>query len=367
MTTQRLSRATVGLGKLALAAVALMLAAAAFGLQASGQTDQPAPRPAAKTSIAGPFVHENLAVYVIRGTSSDSRAYITLDQGLAAGTVHVREKGATTGQDQSTVNTLEIENKSNMWLFLHAGDVVKGGKQDRTIMTDLVLAPNSKPQPVDAFCVERGRWTPSQSGLAFKSNTGIVAGGSLKRAIQSEKNQSRVWEEVAKAEKRAAGARVTTAVASPAPLSSTGTYNAITQDRIVSGGRDGYVKALLPSLRNFPDAIGIAVAINGKVTAADQYASASLFRALSGKLLESYALEAFLAREPGRQPAPAKEQMSAFLAKSAAAPAKSEQIGESMHQATRDTADAVVYEYGHVTGRNGRRDVTVLHKSYLKK
>jgi hypothetical protein len=340
-------------------------------LNASGQTPQAPTRPApgAAVTIDGPFTHHNLSIYVLRGANDDGRAYLTLDQGLAARTVEVREKGAAAGQDQSTVNSIEIQNKSDKWLFLHSGDIIKGGKQDRTIMTDVLLPPNSKPQMIDAFCVEHGRWTPSRDGLAFNANPGIVAGNSLKRAIQSEKSQSRVWQEVALAEGRAGKvAAAAGSVASPAPLSTTGTYNAIPENKAVNNGRGAYVSALTPSLRKHADAIGLAVAINGKLIAADVYSSPALFSALSGKLLDSYALEALLARDTARQSAaPAKQQVSTFLSNAAAGPAATEIVGQSMHRSTRETSDSVMYEYGTVTAVRGRRDVTVLHKSYLVK
>jgi hypothetical protein len=342
-------------------------------LHATGQTAPPqaVATPATPVTLEGPFTHANLAIYIVRGASQDSRAYLTLDQGLAARTVDVREIGAGAGRDQSTVNSLEIQNKSDQWLFLHAGDIVKGGKQDRTITTDVLLAPRSKPQTIDAFCVEQGRWTPSRDGLAFKENPGMVAGNSLKHAIQSEKSQSRVWQEVAVAERRAVTVAAAAGSVSPgvAALSSTGTYNAITENKALDGGRGAYVGALLPSLRKYKDAIGVAVAINGRITAADVYRSPSLFEAVSGKLLDSYALEALLARGPDRQsPPPAKQQVTTFLASAAGARAATETVGQSMHRSTRETSDAVMYEYGHVTtAATGRRDVSVLHKSYLKK
>ena len=354
-------------------------------LQASDQSGQSAPplaSLAANFTLEGPFTHENLSVYVVRGSTTDARAYITLDEGLTARSVAVREKGARAGQDQAEVNTLEIENKSDKWLFLQAGDIVKGGKQDRTITTDLVLAPRSGPQPIEAFCVERGRWSASPDGLAFTDSPGIVAGASLKRAIQSEKNQSRVWEEVSKAEGRAVKvARAAgDALAADAPLSSTGTYNAIARNKTVSGSRDAYVAALLPHLKKHENAIGLAVAINGKVTSADVYRSAPLFQRLSGKLLDSFALEALLARD-ATQPvmAPGKQQVTAFLSNSAAAAAATETVGASMQRSTRETDGAVMYQYGHrnqpASAKGGvvrppsvdREAVVVVHQSYLKK
>ena len=336
---------------------------------------QPARTPmtalASSFTLDGPFTYENLSVYVVRGSTSDERDYITLDEGLAARTVAVREKGSAAGGDRSEVNELEIENRSDKWLFLQAGDIVKGGKQDRTIVTDLTLAPQSGPQPLEAFCVEHGRWVPSAEGMAFRNNPGIVAGASLKRAIQGEKSQSRVWQEVAKAESRAVAAvqiEAGPAAASPR-LSSTGTYNAIAENKAVSTSRDAYVKALLPSIRKHTKAIGLAVAINGKVTSADVYASSALFQQMTEKLLNSYALEGFLARDASLNvSAPAKEQVVAFLSKPATAAVATQTVGKSMQRSTRETDEIVMYEYGHVAkGAAAKPVVVVVHQSYLKK
>ena len=164
--------------------------------------------------------------------------------------VAVREKGARAGQDQAEVNTLEIENKSDKWLFLQAGDIVKGGKQDRTITTDRPPGAATRGRSrLKRSASSAARWSASPDGLAFTNSPGIVAGASLKRAIQSEKSQSRVWEEVSKAEGRAV--KVARAAGEPlaadAPLSSTGTYNAIARNKTLSGSRDAYVAALLPT------------------------------------------------------------------------------------------------------------------------
>jgi hypothetical protein len=342
-------------------------------LHAAGQSAKtPLTALSSGVTLEGPFTHENLSIYVVRGAASDARDYITLDEGLAARTVTVREKGSAAGGDRAEVNELEIENRSDKWLFLQAGDIVKGGKQDRTIMTDLTLAPRSGPQPLEAFCVEHGRWVPSADGMAFRNNPGIVAGASLKRAIQSEKDQSRVWQEVARTETRAAAAAqvaVGAPAAAPPRMSDTGTYNAIAENRTVSTNRDAYVKALLPSIRKQTNAIGLVVAVNGKVTSADVYASPALFQRMSAKLLNSYALEGFLARSGSQNvTAPTKEQAVSFLSKPAATRAATETVGKSMQRATRETDEMVMYEYGHVTRRaESKPDIVVVHQSYLKK
>ena len=140
------------------ASVALVLIGLLFGFQSVvGQSVQKGA--ASGVRVVGPLVNQNLAIYVIRGKATDSRKYITLDEAMREKTVVLREQGAGAGQDRSQVNELEIQNKSDRWLYIQAGDVIQGGKQDRTIGTDVAIPPHSKPQPISAFCVEHGRWS----------------------------------------------------------------------------------------------------------------------------------------------------------------------------------------------------------------
>ena len=103
------------------------------------------------TRLSGPLVYENLAVYFIHGKSAAGKLPLTLDEALARGVVLVRETG--------DVNQLEIENRGNDEVFVQSGDIVKGGRQDRTLMVSLVLPPHSGRVPIASFCVEHNRWT----------------------------------------------------------------------------------------------------------------------------------------------------------------------------------------------------------------
>ncbi len=386
-------------------------------------------------AIEGPFVHENLAIFPVLGAGGDARDYITLDEGLAAGTVIVREEGRaapaaaqqaepvqrqvnpppppvnpppppvnpppppanpppsveTQGEglaedsgDEAEVNSLIIENRSDRWLFIQAGDVVAGGKQDRTIGIDLTLAPRSGPQKVDVFCVEHGRWssTGERSGN-FSANTAIVPGNELKMAIQSKESQQEVWNEVAKA--NAAGAqRIANLPAPQAALdqlqerTATGTLSGLIENDALRKRQDEYVAALLPKLQE-AGRIGVVAAIDGRVVAADVYGSPALFRKLSRKLLASYALDAALSRDPAKAAAapPAPDAARAFLADTEKGRKTGEKTTAGMHRRTSETGDAVLYEYKAAAepaaGAAGRDDAAqpapseTLHRSYLRK
>jgi hypothetical protein len=103
--------------------------------------------------LSGPYTHENLTIFLLHGKdSSNGKALWTLQDALAQHKVIVHEQG--------TVNALSIENISpDVEIFIQSGDIVKGGKQDRLIASDLIVPPRSGVISVTSFCVERQRWS----------------------------------------------------------------------------------------------------------------------------------------------------------------------------------------------------------------
>ena len=88
-------------------------------------------------TVAGPFTYENLSIFLLRGSDAlDGSRFIPLDEALEQKCVTVHETG--------TVGQLEVENLSDsLDLYIQAGDVVKGGRQDRTLGVDFVLPAKS--------------------------------------------------------------------------------------------------------------------------------------------------------------------------------------------------------------------------------
>ena len=123
-------------------AAAVLAALGAGGGPALAQAEQ---------RISGPHVHRNLAIYLIHGRNAADAVPLTLAEALAKGSVQVAE----TGQ----VNELKIENTGAEEVFIQAGDMVKGGRQDRVLTVSLLLPPRSGMIPIASFCVEPGRWS----------------------------------------------------------------------------------------------------------------------------------------------------------------------------------------------------------------
>src|ERR1051326_1109472 len=121
---------------------------------------------AAVGTISGPFTHRNLQLFLVHGdTQLEQRHYATLSEGLAKGIVIVKETG--------NVQELMVENVSkDQTVFINAGDIVKGRRQDRTLRDDLILTARSGLVPLPSFCVEHGRWTRrgEEPAAAFSAN-----------------------------------------------------------------------------------------------------------------------------------------------------------------------------------------------------
>jgi hypothetical protein len=57
------------------------------------------------------------------------------------------------------VNELIVENLSDEEVYIQSGDIVKGGRQDRTLGYDLIVPKKSGKVKITSFCVEHGRWS----------------------------------------------------------------------------------------------------------------------------------------------------------------------------------------------------------------
>lgn len=209
------------------------------------------------------------------------------------------------GGGGATVNTLVIENKSDLPILICAGTVVKGGNQDRQIGQDIVIQAGSS-VPVDAFCVEQGRWNGQRLGLG---TDGKFVGASTNAMIgvrskgQYEVAQNEVWKEVAKVKQSVIRKIDATPMAPPEQraLVVTSSSLAIAQDAydMVTGNE---IDALCAKVRthfasfgqeNAP--VGFAYAVNGKPVNVRSFAHSRVFSKQFDPFLRSMATEALLA------------------------------------------------------------------------
>src|SRR4030095_1018000 len=141
--------------------------------------------------LSGPYTHKNLTIFLVHGNDlAGNRTFLTLQEGLAQKKVIVYET--------KDVNELAIRNVSNQDVYVQAGDIVRGGDQDRMISVDFIVPRRSKRMPIAAFCVESGRWNRrgSENNASFDSSSNFVTSKELKLAAKSKNSQQAVWENV---------------------------------------------------------------------------------------------------------------------------------------------------------------------------
>ncbi len=266
--------------------------------------------------VLPPIVHKNLAIYPVvdRLNSNVGANYITLDEGLKAGSVRVTELGGGTplvrprngvpagGQTANAqqggqgggaqVNSLAIINESGKILILMAGEMVIGGKQDRILQKDGLVPSSKNPQSLEVFCVEHGRWSGNASGFTPAPNSagkpasaagygggGAVADPTIRGSAQSAGSQSEVWAKVEDKNRKSGVATGATTYQ--------GTLNSAKNQKD-SGDYLKVMEAKFPKRA----AVGAIVSVNGHLIWADCFADDSIFQKYEGKLMRSYVVEA---------------------------------------------------------------------------
>jgi len=235
-------------------------------------------------SISGPYTHKNLTVYLVHGDNTlKGRAPLTLEEAMDRGLVVVHETG--------DVNELAIENISPKdEVFVQAGDIVKGGRQDRVLAVDLIVPARSGRIPIDSFCVEQGRWTArgSESERQFNSSAEYAPSKEIKLAAKQSKSQGEVWAGVAKSQEKLSAATNTNTASSVSRSSLPLTL----ENEVIRSSLRDYVEALSDVVDGKKDVIGFVFTINGEINSSDVYGSSELFIKLWPKLLKAAGIEA---------------------------------------------------------------------------
>jgi hypothetical protein len=301
--------------------------------------------PSVGFKVLEPIRHGNLTVFpVVAVKSYPTGEFLTLDEGLRSGEVVVTEAGSVQGlirrhatpairHDGAEVNRLVLVNNSKRPLLLLAGEIVSGGKQDRVIGKDRIVPAESDPVDLSVFCVEPGRWVAASehfgaSESVYGKNAGTAAVGpppmaimaqpSVRAKAMADKDQNQVWNEVNK-QKAAMTEQVTVSSSAAAiDLSQTTSYAKANENAEVKKQVDAIAKpieqnyqSLIHQLRD-RNAVGVIVAVNGRIIWADVFASSDLLGKYWPKLVRSYASEAVVTR--AKEMEVTTKQADAFLA-----------------------------------------------------
>jgi hypothetical protein len=323
--------------------------------------------------LSGPHAYENLALYFVHGASATGAVPLTLEEAVAKGRVQVIETGR--------VNELMLENTGTEPVFVQAGDIVKGGKQDRVLTVSLLLPANSGRLPIQSFCVEQGRWTArgkedvnkfSSATEAMPSRAALLAmaapapareGGDRPAGERPDggdvaSKQKKVWDSVAATQSKLAqgvGASVNS------PASGTSLQLSLENEKL-KGARASYLAALKAKGEGEADILGYVVAINGQLSSANLYPSNAMFRKLWEKQLAAAVTEAIGEKKAagGADPPPATAKAAEFLVEAERGKPSARADAAGTRQETRDSDKALLNE---ARGRDG----SWLHRSYLAK
>jgi hypothetical protein len=279
--------------------------------------------------LSGPVSHGNLAIYFVHGRSRSGPVPLTLQEAMEKKVVEVREVGR--------VNEVVLENAGDEQVFVQAGDIVKGGQQDRVLSVSLMLAPRSGAVSVASFCVESGRWSArgGEDAHMFSSSNAMLPSRRAKLemalseaarpdAADGAARQQEVWKSVAQIQ----GKLSSTLGTSVAALRSQTSLQLSLENGRLEREQMEYLAALETAGENNDDIVGYVLAVNGKVNSADIYPSNGLFRKMWPKLLRASITEAISERDVGNKPAPPAAAVNAFISRASSAQSTETRAGE---------------------------------------
>lgn len=218
--------------------------------------------------LLGEQVHKNVAVIPIKTPISHKVDLLTLKKGFELGLVNVKEC------EQSTVNTIIVENKSVAPLLLVDGEEIVGGDQNRIMDATILIAPQSE-MKVPVNCTEHGRWRYVSDFKQSQNIANYTTRLAKHHAYRSKGNvQKAVWDSIDDLE-------MSRSFSSPTQAMSESYENA---------------KADLNEFLNAFEVVegqtGVAVMIDGEVKGFELFLNSEIYREYHEKILKSYLINA---------------------------------------------------------------------------
>lgn len=259
-----------------------------------------------EATMSGPFTSGNLSMYLIHGSDLTATTFMTLEEALDKKKVVIEETGA--------VNQLRIKNDGAEAVFIQGGDIVRGGKQDRTLQHDMILKSKSDFVHINAFCVESGRWCKrgAEDEQTFSHSHHYLASKPLRMAAKRG-TQEQVWKAVDTLQTRTADNAGVPRRAMQDEQSETSLHLTLDSEKMQECTRK-YIDDLTQVLNEKTDVLGCAFAINGEMNSIDVYSCNSLLKKMGAKLVKAAAVEAFSEqkKETGNAPPTVSEVVASM-------------------------------------------------------
>lgn len=303
--------------------------------------------------LSGPYACTNMVVYLVHAEARAGGEYLSLQQAMRQRKVVVDETGE--------VNTLAVRNHSDDDVYVQAGEIVKGGQQDRTLADDMILPARSSGVPICSFCVEHGRWSGREGETSdrFGGSPNALISRQLKLAARLNGDQSGVWSGVDKSQQELGRSLH----ANPASATSPTSLQLTLENPSVQNWAREYTLSLGNLADAGDDVVGYACIINGELSCAEVYATHALFKQLWGKLLTASAMEAIALMQAPRAIPPADtHDVNVLLDFLRVTRTGRKQVSDRTGAVAYDSERAVMFET-----RDTARPQQWVHRCYLAK
>lgn len=217
---------------------------------------------------------------------------VTLNEAMQKGWVKVSERGTASTEN---VHWLRINNSSDNSIYIGSGEIIMGGRQDRMVSKDTIVAPTGGDQYIPVMCVEEGRWSDKLKKFQYNN----YANPALRKVLDQSKNQVLVWKEIL-AQLNYTGNR-----------SPTLAYASQRADKKFTAEQESYYNFFVEKFTNSDSTVTGIVCMSGdKVLGCDIYAGNNLFYGELLPLLHGYIEEAVTYGQP---PVIDNKQVKAYL------------------------------------------------------
>jgi hypothetical protein len=218
-------------------------------------------------SIGAPVQVGGVTVYPVIDETAPKIATGDIEsfsEAMADGTLVVSESGSQGG----SYTNLVLTNHSKEPVLVMAGEVVRGGRQDRIFTEDLIIPPDSGPQMVQVHCVEKGRWSDAAATFSY--------GGRAELALRSatKSGQDATWETIAAMNTERGG-------------SATGAYIAADGEQMLQ-----YRQTLRAAIGQQHQVVGAVIAQGSQIVHAEIFGDPQLAGVGRATLLDGYAVDA---------------------------------------------------------------------------
>ncbi|MEX2242389.1 MAG: DUF6569 family protein [Fimbriimonadaceae bacterium] len=206
--------------------------------------------------------------------------YATLAEAVKNGWIEIEEVS-----EYAEVDTLRVHYTGPKPLILMAGELLLGGKQDRVVAKDVVIAPNETAE-VAVFCVEPGRW--SGSSMHFTPQDGQVPLSVKREAMLGE--QESVWASVGEYN------------AESAPNAGGSSLKYGYSESKDSDEYQASLEKLMGVLSKEKDLVGVVIVIGGKIHSFEYFGSPKLFESASESIVRGALASSVLVAVKGDLP-----------------------------------------------------------------